>query len=90
MPSFIATIRGRVQGVGYRFYAQRCAHELGICGYVKNLPDENVEAAASGDKILLRSFIAKLEKGPSMAIVDAVDCIWNDDDAAYEGFTIRY
>ncbi len=44
-------ITGRVQGVGYRYFAERWASQLGICGYVKNLWDGNVEVYAIGDAV---------------------------------------
>ena len=44
MPRLVALVKGRVQGVGYRAFAQKKALELGLSGYAENLPDGRVEA----------------------------------------------
>ena len=67
------TITGRVQGVGYRFFAERVANQLGICGYVKNLGDDNVEVYAIGDEASLEEFKHHLAEGPRSARVTAVE-----------------
>lgn len=66
-------IAGRVQGVGFRFFADRWATQLGICGYVKNLWDGNVEVYAIGDEASLEAFKRQLAEGPRSARVDAMD-----------------
>jgi len=66
-------IKGRVQGVGYRYFADRVASELGICGYVKNLWDGNVEVYAIGDATALDEFKRQLAEGPRSARITAVD-----------------
>ena len=65
-------ISGRVQGVGYRFFAERVANQLGLSGYVKNLAEGNVEAYAIGDEVLLDEFRRQLEQGPFGARVNSV------------------
>lgn len=62
-------VSGRVQGVGYRYFAEREANALGVRGYVKNLPDGRVEAYAIGDEKALREFKQKLKQGPRSAAV---------------------
>jgi acylphosphatase len=62
-------VSGRVQGVGYRFFAERWASQLGICGYVKNLWDGNVEVYAIGDPIAIEEFRRQLVEGPRSAHV---------------------
>jgi acylphosphatase len=62
-------ITGRVQGVGYRFFAERWAYQLGICGYVKNLWDGNVEVYATGDSVAIEEFKRQLVEGPRSACV---------------------
>ncbi len=66
-------IRGRVQGVGFRFFAQRAASELGLTGYVRNLEDGGVEVYASGSAEQLARLAALLQRGPRGALVQAVE-----------------
>jgi acylphosphatase len=65
-------IAGHVQGVWFRAGAQRAARELGLTGYVRNLPDGRVEAVACGDLQPLDEFARWLDHGPPRARVDAV------------------
>lgn len=65
-------ISGMVQGVGFRFFAQRVAGRLGIAGYVKNLPDGRVEVYAMGTEEQLRAVRGELKRGPRAASVDEV------------------
>ena len=65
-------VSGRVQGVGFRFFAQGAAEDLGISGYVRNLRDGRVEAYAIGAPELLAQFRARLEKGPRLSSVRSV------------------
>ena len=66
-------VYGRVQGVGYRFFAQRVATELGIKGAVRNCPDGSVEVSAVGDVKSLARLKTELEAGPVGARVDRVE-----------------
>ncbi|MCL4523379.1 MAG: acylphosphatase [Acidobacteria bacterium] len=61
-----------VQGVGYRFFAQRVAGRIGVAGYVKNLRDGRVEVYAIGTAEQLRSLRAELERGPRAAEVSEI------------------
>jgi len=65
-------IKGRVQGVGYRYFAQRIALRLGVRGWVRNLPSGDVEVHAEADGATLASFREELERGPSSAAVEEV------------------
>ncbi len=65
-------IAGMVQGVGFRFFAQRLAGRLGVAGYVKNLPDGRVEVYAVGQAEQLRALRVELERGPRSAEVSEV------------------
>jgi acylphosphatase len=62
-------ISGRVQGVGFRYFAERRANQLGIVGYVKNCWDGSVEVYAIGDPIALEEFRSFLGEGPRSARV---------------------
>jgi Acylphosphatases len=66
-------IRGRVQGVGFRYYAQRAAEERKLGGYVRNLEDGSVEVYAVGAPEKLADFAGALWKGPAWSEVRAVD-----------------
>jgi acylphosphatase len=66
-------VRGRVQGVGYRDYAQRVASALGLPGYVRNLDDGRVEVYATGSPDKLSELAGALHKGPRLADVRGVD-----------------
>jgi len=65
-------VSGMVQGVGYRFFAQRAAAKYGVCGYVKNLYDGRVEVYAIGSEEQIRSLRGDLKRGPFAASVDEV------------------
>ena len=65
-------VLGSVQGVGYRYFAQRVAVRLGLAGYVKNLRDGRVEAYAIGAPAQLAEFRLELERGPRAARVQEV------------------
>jgi len=65
-------VSGRVQGVGYRYFAMSAAEQLGVSGYAKNLADGRVEVYAIGTVPQLRQFARELQRGPRFAAVDAV------------------
>ena len=65
-------VRGQVQGVGYRYFAQRVADRLSVKGYVRNLPNGDVEVHAEADDQTLQLFKQELEHGPRMAQVTGI------------------
>ena len=65
-------IRGRVQGVGYRYFAVESALRLGVRGYVRNLANGHVEVHAEAEPGVLATFRAELERGPTMSRVSEV------------------
>ncbi len=82
-------VHGRVQGVGFRYFVERAAEELGCRGYVRNRADGSVEVFAMGSLSELKQLNEKLWRGPSLARVDQVE----DLEAApepMEGFRVRY
>jgi acylphosphatase len=83
-------VSGAVQGVGFRFFVERGAAQLGIAGYVKNLFDGRVEVYAIGSVAQLDALKSELRRGPRMAGVDQVA----ESDAEIlpafsQGFTIE-
>ena len=72
MKTIRLTIKGKVQGVFYRVTAKVIADELGIKGWVRNLPDSNVEIRATASAEILQEFIDWCKQGPPKAKVDEV------------------
>lgn len=66
-------VRGRVQGVGFRWFVEREAHMLGIAGWVRNNHDGSVEVLAQGTRDQLSGLHGRLREGPRAARVDAVE-----------------
>jgi acylphosphatase len=66
-------VRGRVQGVGFRWFVEREAHILGIAGWVRNNHDGSVEILAQGTRDHLSGLHSRLREGPRAARVDSVD-----------------
>lgn len=82
------TITGKVQNVGFRFYAQKTAHELELTGFVKNSKDGNVHIEVEGDEENLNKFVTWCHKGPPWATVDSV--VVNQSPVMhYRGFLVR-
>jgi acylphosphatase len=72
-----ATVHGDVQGVGFRYYVQRHARQLGLTGWVRNNDDGTVELVAEGAREKLEDLKRALEEGPRAATVDRVDAQWS-------------
>ncbi len=66
-------VRGRVQGVGFRWFVEREAHILGVAGWVRNNADGAVEVLAQGTRDQLSALRDRLQQGPRAARVDQVD-----------------
>jgi acylphosphatase len=66
-------VRGRVQGVGYRYFAQRAAESLSLSGYARNLDDGRVEVYAVGQEKKLSELAGLLHQGPRWSDVRGVD-----------------
>jgi len=85
-----ATVYGRVQGVFFRAFVAEHAHELGLAGYVRNLPQGTVEVVAEGERGKLEKLIGYLKVGPPAARVEKVVTSWSEYTGNYSGFSIRY
>ena len=77
-------VTGRVQGVGYRFYAQRKARELGVTGWVRNRRDGSVEAMVQGEAGAVETMTAWARQGPPSAVVAGVRVA--DGEGEYSSF----
>lgn len=82
-------IRGLVQGVGYRFFAQRAAARHQVRGYVRNLEDGRVEALAQGSQASVDAFRDDLTAGPTYSSVEEIEEIVLEPDKAYSAFRIE-
>ena len=83
-------VSGVVQGIGFRYFAQRLATQYQLVGYVKNLPDGTVEVEAEGDHGLLNDFLKAISRGPSFGYVSHVEVEWKPYTGTYKGFHIRF
>lgn len=83
-------VRGRVQGVFFRDSTRQAAAALGLCGWVRNLPDGRVEAVFQGGSDACRKALEFVRRGPPHARVDDVETRWEDDEESFLDFTIRY
>lgn len=83
-------ISGRVQRVGFRYFVHHQAHEMGIKGYVRNLPSGNVEVLAYGDRESLDRFKQVLSIGPPAALVSEIREEWLKIDEQPKDFEVRY
>lgn len=82
-------VKGVVQGVGFRYFTEKIANRIGICGYVRNLYDGSVEVYAIGTSEQLETLKEYLKKGPSYSRVDKV--IEEDMEVYdYKSFIIKY
>jgi acylphosphatase len=89
MNRLTATVHGRVQGVGFRWYVVRQATRLRLTGWVANQPDGSVTVVAEGDGAALEQLRAALGFGPAGARVERVDGHLSPAAGTFAGFTIR-
>lgn len=82
-------ISGRVQGVGFRFFAEREASRLGIRGYVKNLTNGSVEVYAAGAPNSVEAFGRRLAEGPRAAAVTHIEESNQPVNHKYSSFLIE-
>lgn len=85
----VATVRGYVQGVGFRWYVEREAARLGLDGWVANRSDGSVEVVVEGPEELLGQLLLQLWEGPAGAAVRDVEVRHEPARGNIVGFTIR-
>ena len=82
-------VKGRVQGVGFRYFAHRVAEALGIRGWVKNLPNWAVEVYVEGDENPMEQFLTGIKKGPSLGLVEDVE-VGEVEPEGFQKFSIEW
>ena len=83
-------VSGRVQGVAFRGDTQQVARELGLTGWVKNLPDGRVEIIAEGEEQKIKDLIERTKQGPPTAQVNNIDIKWQEYKGEFKNFYISY
>lgn len=84
-----ATARGRVQGVGFRYFVLQRGMELGLTGWVANESDGSVRCVAEGPRDDLEALLQTLERGPAGALVEGVRVSWTVATGTLRDFGIR-
>jgi acylphosphatase len=84
-----AVVRGRVQGVGFRYFVLRRASRGGLNGWVSNEADGSVRCVAEGPRPALDALLAALREGPSGARVESIDERWLPATGAFDRFGVR-
>jgi len=82
-------VKGRVQGVGFRMFAEDAARREGLSGWVSNQSDGSVEIHAEGDLEAIDRFERRVRRGPPSARVDAVDVHEQAASGRWTGFSVR-
>lgn len=83
-------IEGKVQGVGFRHFTKINAQEIGVHGWVKNLPDGRVEAVFEGPEDHIDEIVARCEEGPGSSRVDNVDFEWEEATGEFSSFKTKH
>ncbi len=87
--SIHVTYKGNVQGVGFRFTAQRLANDIGVTGWVKNLFNGDVEIAAEGEEETIKKFLDGINKYFA-SYIDDIDIEWNEYTGKFKEFGIKF
>lgn len=82
-------VRGRVQGVGFRWFVQQSASSLGLAGWVRNTADGSVEVEAEGSPVEVERLRALLGDGPSGAHVESVEDVAAGGEQLERPFRIK-
>ena len=88
---FFCCAHGRVQGVGFRFFVQQTAKEMGLTGWVKNMPDGTVTMEVQGDMAEVEAFAKRIKKGGGFIRVDRLDMETAEKaELDEQDFVVRY
>jgi acylphosphatase len=82
-------VRGRVQGVGFRYFADAAARREGLSGFVRNTPEGAVEAVVEGDEEAVGRFDLAIRRGPPASRVESVELDTLPPTGRYSGFHVR-
>ena len=82
-------VSGRVQGVGFRYFAQHMANEFQITGWVRNAPEGKVEIEAEGEAQNMETFIDRIKIGPARAIIRSFSVTEISPHRNFTNFIIR-
>jgi acylphosphatase len=84
-----ATVKGYVQGVGFRVFVRSVAWRLHLKGFVRNMPDGTLQVVAAGSRSALENLLTEVWRGPAGAQVYSVDTTWEEGEAAGLGQTFE-
>lgn len=84
-----ATVRGVVQGVGFRYFVVQLVSGTGVTGWVANGRAGEVHCIAEGDQESLERLLDDLQRGPAGALIDQVQAVWMPATGAFSDFSIR-
>ena len=83
-------VRGRVQGVGFRWFVQQRAKNFAVSGYVKNLDNGDVEIEAEGDRGRVEELLKAVKAGPTFSKVRDVVIEWQRFTGKYNSFNMTF
>lgn len=83
-------VKGRVQGVGFRWFSRQQAERFGIKGWVKNLPNGDVAIFAEGEQAAVDAFMEAIQQGPSFAYVEEMLVSEQPVDHRYSTFEVKF
>ena len=85
-----ALYSGRVQGIGFRYTAEKLAHNLGLVGYVKNLPNNSVELVCEGSKESIERLFEQIKKSSLGTHITKMNCSWESPTHEFKEFRIEF
>ncbi len=83
-------VSGMVQGVFFRYHTRELAQRLGLRGWVRNMPDDRVEAVFEGEKEAVERMLEFCRRGPSGARVSDIETKWEQPGGEFSSFEVRY
>jgi acylphosphatase len=85
-----ASVRGAVQGVGFRYFVLQAGRSLGLAGWVANRYDGSVEVVAEGPEDRLEILVGRMREGPRSARVEEVETRWSEATGEFTGFEVSF